>query len=129
MKTRLKPTLRSRDDGSHDERSVSAARRVSRYSICLEFRLSELQQRVAALETRVEERFRECFGRFDAVYRRLERLEQEHQAIVEALRRLEALWGSDRAQREVIERDLAELRERVALLQARLDDLERRLGA
>jgi chromosome segregation ATPase len=94
----------------------------------LEFRLGELQQRVAALETRIDEGFCKCFGHFDAVYRRLERLEQEHQAIVEALRRLEALWGSDRAQREVIERDLAELRERVALLQARLDDLERRLG-
>ena len=46
---------------------------------------------------------------------------------VEALRRIELTIGGERSHREVLERNLAELRERVALLQVRIDELERRI--
>ena len=72
----------------------------------------------------VDERFREMrgemLGHFDELYRRLERLEQEYQLIVHALRRIE---GSQ----EDLERNVAELREQVALIQVRLDALEQRI--
>jgi predicted nucleic acid-binding Zn-ribbon protein len=59
----------------------------------------------------------------------LERLEQEYLSIVEALRRIEAILTDEHGRREILERSLADLKERVALLQARIDELERRLGA
>ena len=58
-----------------------------------------------------------------------ERLGQEYHAIVEGLRRIEALLADERARREMLERGLAEIKERVALLQARIDEVERRLRA
>ena len=88
-----------------------------------------IDQRFDTLERRVEDGFREVFGHFDAIYKRFERLEQEYHAIVEALRRIEAILTDERARREVLERGLADLKERVALLQARIDELERRLQA
>jgi hypothetical protein len=54
-------------------------------------------------------------------------LEQEYHAIVEGLRRIETILTEERGRREVLERGLAELKERVALLQVRIDELERRL--
>jgi chromosome segregation ATPase len=70
----------------------------------------------------------EMLGQFDALYRRFERLEQEYQAILQALRRIKARLADDAGRREVLERELAELKHRVAALQSRIDDLEQRLG-
>jgi chromosome segregation ATPase len=81
------------------------------------------------LEHRIEEGFREILGHLDAIYGRLERLEQEYYAIVESLRRIEGILTDEGTRREILERGLAELKERVALLQARIDELERRLQA
>ena len=92
-------------------------------------RFKAFDQRFDSLEQRVEDGFREVFGHFDAIYKRFERLEQEYYAIVEGLRRIEAILTDERARREVLERGLADLKERVALLQARIDELERRLQA
>ena len=64
---------------------------------------------------------------FDQLYRRLERLEQEYQAITQALRRIETLLADERGRREILERELAALKENVAVLKARIDDVERRL--
>jgi chromosome segregation ATPase len=86
-----------------------------------------IDRRFAALEERVEQGFRDVTGHFDAVYARFDRLEQEYFAIVEALRRIETTLTDERVRREALERGLAELRERVGLLQARIDELERRL--
>jgi len=86
-----------------------------------------IDRRFAALEERVEQGFREVSGHFDAIYVRFDRLEQEYYAIVEALRRIEAILVDERTRREALERGLAALRDRVALLQARIDDVERRL--
>ena len=66
-------------------------------------------------------------GTFDEIYRRLETLEQEYQAIVQALRRIEGLLADEQGRREALERSVEQLKRNVALLQTRLEELERRL--
>jgi chromosome segregation ATPase len=80
----------------------------------------ELRQDVAGFRADV-------LRHFDELYRRLERLEQEYQAITHALRRIEAVLADERGRREILERDLATLRDNVAALTARIDEVERRL--
>jgi chromosome segregation ATPase len=84
-------------------------------------------RRFEAIDQRFDELRGEILGHFDEIYRRLERLEQEYQAITQTLRRIEALLADERARREILERDLATLRENVAVLNARIEDIERRL--
>jgi len=48
---------------------------------------------------------------------------------LQQLRRIEGAVTDDRQRGDVLERELEALRERVAALQARLDDIDRRLGA
>jgi chromosome segregation ATPase len=67
-------------------------------------------------------------GHLDEIYRRFERLEQEYQAITQALRRIEATVAGESRRRELLERDLAELKGNVAALQARIAALEARLA-
>ncbi len=69
----------------------------------------------------------EILGHFDEIYRRLERLEQEYQAITQTLRRIEARLVDERTRREMLERDLAALRDNIAVLTARIADIEQRL--
>jgi chromosome segregation ATPase len=97
--------------------------------VVIDQRFVAMDQRFDRLEHRVEEGFREILGHLDAIYGRLERLEQEYYAIVERLRRIEAILTDERGRREILERGLAELKERVALLQARIGEIERRLQA
>ncbi len=103
------------------------------YQQLIEFlgrQFSALDQRFTTMDRRFDaqdERFREVLGHLEAIYGRLERLEQEYHAIVEGLRRIEAILTDEQGRREILERSLAELKERVALLQARIDELERRL--
>lgn len=90
-------------------------------------RFSQIDHRFAALELRMDERFAEVLGHFDEVYRRLERLEQEYQAITQALRRIETILVDERGRREMLERDLVDLKRNVAALQVRIEELEARL--
>jgi chromosome segregation ATPase len=90
-------------------------------------RFETIDQRLEAIDRRFDARRGEILGRFDEIYRRLERLEQECQAITQTLRRIEALPTDERSRREILERDLATLRENVAVLNARIEDIERRL--
>jgi len=95
-------------------------------------RFDAMDRRFDVIERRLDdhdERFREILGHLEAIYGRLERLEQEYFAIVEGLRRIEAILTEERSRREQLERGLADLKERVALLQARIDEVERRLKA
>jgi len=112
-------------------------------------RFAEVDQRFAQIDqrfTQVDQRFtqvdrglgvlrddladlrREMLGHFDEIYRRLERLEQEYQAITHALRRIEAGMADERRRREILERDLSELKRHVAALQARIEEIEQRLA-
>jgi predicted nucleic acid-binding Zn-ribbon protein len=93
-------------------------------------RFDAIDRRFDAIETRLDahdERFREVLGYLENIYGRLERLEQEYHAIIEGLRRIEATLVDERIRREALERGLAALRDRVALLQLRIDEVERRL--
>ena len=102
---------------------------LGRQFAAIDQRFAAIDRRFDSLERRVEDGFRDVLDHLDAIYGRLERLEQEYQAIVEGLRRIEGILTDERARREILERGLAELKERVALLQARIDELERRLRA
>ena len=96
--------------------------------IQIDGRLTQIDRRLTALDERVTELRREMLGHFDEVYRRLERLEQEHQAIVQALRRIEAGLADERGRREILERDLAVLKQHVMSLELRIEEIEERLG-
>jgi uncharacterized membrane-anchored protein YhcB (DUF1043 family) len=88
---------------------------------------TQIERRFDVVEQRIDALRAEVLGHFDELYRRLERLEQEYQAIIQGLRRIEALLADERTRRELLERDLATLRENVAVLRARIDEIERRL--
>lgn len=66
-------------------------------------------------------------GHFGEIYRRLERFEQEYQAITQGLRRIEARLSDESGRREILARDLEEWKQQVADLQSRIEDIEARL--
>jgi chromosome segregation ATPase len=84
--------------------------------------------RFEAIDGQLGELRRDVLGHFDELYRRLERLEQEYQAIVQALRRIEAALADELGRREILERDLAALKLQLAALQSRIEVIEQRLG-
>ena len=90
-------------------------------------RFDAFDRRFEAFDRRIDALRGEILGHFDELYRRLERLEHEYQAMTQTLRRIEALLAHERARREILERDLATLRANVAVLNARIEDIERRL--
>ena len=100
---------------------------IDRHFEAIERRFEGIDRRFEGIDRRVDELRAEILGHFDETYRRLERLEQEYQAITQALRRIEARLVDEAGRREILERDLAMLRENVAVLRARIDELERRL--
>ena len=90
-------------------------------------RFETMDRHFDTIDRRFDELRAELLGHFDEIYRRLERLEQEYHAITQALRRIEAMVADERVRRDILERDLATLRENVAVLNARIEDIERRL--
>jgi chromosome segregation ATPase len=96
-------------------------------------RFAAIDRRFDSMERLVVEQVgelrREMLGHFDEIYRRLERLEQEYYAITQALRRIEAGLVDERGRREVLERDLAELKRQTALLQSRIEAIEHRMNS
>ena len=115
---------------------------LGRQFTAIDQRFTAIDQRFAAIDGRfaaIDGRFDvvdrsiaelrgEMLGHFDEIYRRLERLEQEYHAITPALRRIEAGVAGERGRREILERDLAELKEQVSVLQSRIEEIEARLG-
>jgi len=91
-------------------------------------RFTEMDRRFDEVDLRLTELRQDMLGHFDAIYHRFERLEQEYYAITQALRRIEAGLADERGRREILERALAELKEHVAELQSRIEDIEQRLG-
>jgi predicted nucleic acid-binding Zn-ribbon protein len=91
-------------------------------------RFNDIDHRFDAVDARFDDLRRDMLSHFDEIYRRLERLEQEYQTIIQALRRIEAQLSDERGRREILTRDLAELKQQVAALQARIEDIEERLG-
>jgi chromosome segregation ATPase len=101
---------------------------VSRQSSEIGRRFTEMDRRFDEVDLRVTELRQDMLGHFDAIYHRFERLEQEHHAITQALRRIEAGLADERGRREILERALAELKQHVAVLQSRIEEIEQRLG-
>ncbi len=95
--------------------------------VAIDRRFDRLDDRIDGLEQRFDAFRAEVLGHFDVIYRRLDRLEQEYQAITQALRRIEALLADERSRREILERSVAELKNHMAALQARIDEIEARL--
>ena len=91
-------------------------------------RFTEMDRRFDEVDLRVIELRQDMLGHFDAIYHRFERLEQEYHAITQALRRIEAGLADERGRREIFERALAELKQHVAVLQSRIEEIEQRLG-
>ena len=90
-------------------------------------RFTAIDQRFESMDQQIRQLRAEMLGHFDELYRRIERLEQEYLNTTSALRRIEALLVDESARREIVERDLARLKENVAVLRARIDEIERRL--
>ena len=90
-------------------------------------RFTAIDARFDGLDRQIAELRQEMLGHFDEVYRCLERLEHEYQAITQGLRRIEAGLAGERGRREILERDLGELKRQVAALQSRIQDIEQRL--
>jgi chromosome segregation ATPase len=91
-------------------------------------RFAEIDRRFDGIDRGVGELREEMLGHFDEICRRLERFEQEYQAITQGLRRIEAGLAGERGRREILERDLAELKLNIAALQSRIEEIEQRLG-
>ena len=94
----------------------------------LGMQFTEIARRFEQMDLRIVELRHEMLGHFDEIYRRFERLEQEYQAITQGLRRIEAGLADERGRREILERDLAEMKRQVAALQSRIEDIEQRLA-
>jgi chromosome segregation ATPase len=90
-------------------------------------RFAQIDRRFDGIDQRIDELRREMLGHFDEIYRRLERFEQEYQAVLQALRRIEAAIADDRVRRELAERAIEELKRQVTALQTRIETLEREL--
>ncbi len=91
-------------------------------------RFGEVDRRFDQADLRFSELRQEILGHFDEIYHRFERLEQESHAITQALRRIEAGLADERGRHEILERALAELKQHVAALQSRIEEIEQRLG-
>ena len=91
-------------------------------------RFDQIDRRFDQVDGQIAELRREMLGHFDEIYRRLERLEQEYQAIIQGLRRIEAGLAGESGRREILAHDLAELKQQVAALQSRIEDIEARLA-
>src|SRR3990167_396994 len=94
----------------------------------IDHRFGEMDRRFSEVDLRFTELRHDILGHFDEIYRRFERLEQESHAITQALRRIEAGLADERGRREILERDLAALKQHVAALQSRIEEIEQRLG-
>src|SRR3990172_2106678 len=91
-------------------------------------RFTEMDRRFTEVDLKFPELRHEILGHFDEIYRRFERLEQEYHAITQALRRIEAALADEGGRREIIEHDLAALKQHVRSEERRIEDLEQHLG-
>lgn len=88
------------------------------YGKVLEPRFDRIEKRHDAHD----EKFRDILQHFDELYKRLERLETEYYAINAAIDRIEK-----RLDKERLEGEVADLKQRISTLQERVEDLEKRL--
>lgn len=118
--------------GRVDEQFANVNARLDRLESTVDriaVEIGALHRRIDHLEARVDARFDDLATHFDDVHRRIERVEQEHVATSEALRRTDRSTTEEQARRELLERRTVELEREIALLRARVDALEQRRPA
>lgn len=89
---------------------------------------TRIDRRFEMIDGRLGELRGEVLGHFDELYRRLDRLEQEYQAITQALRRMESALADGLGRREILEHGLAALKLQLTALQSRIEVIEQQLG-
>src|SRR2546422_7048595 len=87
---------------------------LGRQFTAIDGRFAAIDRRFDTLEHRVDEGVRDVLGHFDEIYPPLDRLEQEDQAIVPALRRIQAMLADERGRPELLERSVEELKQQGA---------------
>ena len=112
-----------------DGQFATIDRRFHDLTLEMDRRFTVVDGRLAAFQVEVNEKLRDVVGHFDTIYGWLERLEQEYHVITQQLRRIEAALTDETGRRDILERDLAILKEQIALLQSRIADIERRLNS
>jgi chromosome segregation ATPase len=101
----------------------------SEYEQLVEFlgrQFTDIDRRFDQVDGQIGALRREMLGHFDEIYRQLERVEQEYHAITQGLRRIEARLADESGRREILARDLADLKQQVAALQSRIAEIEAR---
>jgi chromosome segregation ATPase len=74
-----------------------------------------------------DQKFQDILKHFDEIYHRFERLETEYYSIIAGLKRIEDKLDREISKRELIEREIAALRERVSKLQERIENIDSQL--
>jgi chromosome segregation ATPase len=91
--------------------------------------LKQVEENVTErLTARIDALRDEMSGRFDAIEKRLDRLETEYHMIVAALNRIEERLDADDTDRARLKSEVGQLRSRVGVLEMRIQELEARLG-
>lgn len=106
-----------------DERFAGMDRRL----MAMDQRFDTMDRRFDTMDRRLDtmdQRFSEVLDHLEHIYGRFERLEQEYQAILEGVRRIERLIGDERVKRDEMERGLELLKRQVVALQGRIEALE-----
>ncbi len=125
--------------------------RKDMFDILNEFYGRIIEPEFKAIRSKLEEhdqKFKDLLQHFDQIYQRLDRLETEYYSIKAGIDRIETrldavenrLDGLDKGHREIIEKlnkeisirevlekEIRDLKHRVAILQERIEDLEKRL--
>jgi chromosome segregation ATPase len=86
-----------------------------------------VDRRFDGVQRQIDDLRQEMLGHFDEIYRGLERLDQEYLAITHGLRRIEGALADERGRRDILEREVGDLKRRLSTLEARLAELEQRL--
>jgi chromosome segregation ATPase len=100
---------------------------------------NQIEPRFDKIDRKLEEhdkKFNDLLNHFDQIYHRLDRLETEYFTITSGLQRVEKqLVGIEEKLdkeiciRERLEKDITDLKQRVVVLQSRIEDIENRLKA
>lgn len=100
------------------------------FDTLIEFHGRVFEPRFDQIDKRLEEydqKFRDILKHFDQIYQRFERLETEYYSIIAGLQKIEDKLDSEISKRELIEREIAALRERVSKLQERIEEIDSQL--
>jgi uncharacterized coiled-coil protein SlyX len=92
--------------------------------LALDHRLDASDRRLAEFRLEVRDRLDAMDRRLEGIERRLERLEQEHAALIDALRGIEGQLADAAARRDRLQQQVDDLKARLAALQARIQEIE-----